>query len=318
MEDTDELVCMEVRGGNVPADVALRAPGLHLHVLSRPYHEAAGGGDVHYVSSCGTGRITRLMVADVAGHGADVDAVANTLQTLMRRFVNRIDARQFVQDMNDEFVSVTESGVFATAIVATYFAPTGRLSLINAGHPPPLLFRAETGQWTIIDDAASVGPNNLPLGVLDRTEYESIEIDLAPGDAVVCYTDSLPESRDAAGELLGYDRLLGLAQALTHGQRLGDWLAQWLAAIDAIRPGNLATDDLTAVLIRVTAGPTQGHLAARLAGVGRTLLSPFRPGPTAWPEFDVRNLGGSVLPFLSRFGRTAPGRDRPKSDAEPG
>ena len=295
------MACMEVRGGNVPADVPLHAPGLSLHVLSRPYRQASGGGDVHYISSCGTGRITRVVVADVAGHGADVDQVARVLQKLMRRYVNRIDARQFAREMNDEFVGVTESGTFATAVICTYFAPTGRLSVINAGHPPPLMFRGETGSWRYLDDVTVAGMNNLPLGVLDRTDYEAVEIDLAPGDAVACYTDSLPESRDAGGELLGYDRILALARAMTQGQRPGDWLRDWLVAIDAIRPGNLATDDLTAVLLQATGGPTQGDFKARVRGIGRTLLSPFKSGPIAWPEFTVRNFGGSVLPFLSRF-----------------
>ena len=41
--------------------------GLDAWVFSRPYGNASGGGDVYYVSSCATGRITRLLVADGAG-----------------------------------------------------------------------------------------------------------------------------------------------------------------------------------------------------------------------------------------------------------
>mgnify|MGYP003483393270 CR=1 FL=1 len=40
----------------------------------------ARGGDVVYASSCATGRITRLMVADVAGHGHTVAATAADLR----------------------------------------------------------------------------------------------------------------------------------------------------------------------------------------------------------------------------------------------
>src|SRR6188768_413709 len=74
------MQCMEVRGGNEPVDAALAMPGVEAWVYSRPYHSAGesdadvsgGGGDVHYISSCATGRVTRMLVADVSGHGAPV------------------------------------------------------------------------------------------------------------------------------------------------------------------------------------------------------------------------------------------------------
>ena len=298
MPDADHLACLEVRGGNVPADVELAAPGVSIHVLSRPYEDAAGGGDVHYVSSCGSGSITRLMVADVSGHGADVDAIAGVLQGLMRRYVNRIDAREFVMRMNDEFSVLTEAGCFATAIVATYYAPDRRLSLINAGHPSPLVYRAAEGKWLYLADESPAGQaGNLPLGVLDRTEYSAIEVDLAPGDALVCYTDSLPEARDVDNELLGYDRLLSLARAMDHGQSLSAWVRQWLAAIDALSPGNLNGDDLTVLLFRPNGKASRGTLPARLAGLARMVAAPFRPGhPIPWPDLGLKRLADAVLP----------------------
>ncbi|MDB5327457.1 MAG: putative phosphatase [Phycisphaerales bacterium] len=303
MAESDHLACLEVRGGNVPADVELAAPGLSIHVLSRPYEDAAGGGDVHYVSSCGSGSITRLIVADVAGHGADVDAVAGVLQNLMRRYVNRIDAREFVMQMNDEFVELTEAGCFATAVVATYYAPDRQLSIINAGHPRPLLYRAASQQWTYLDDNADDGNQigNLPLGILDRTDYASVNVELFPGDAVVCYTDSLPESRDADGELLGYDRLLSLARELSRGQTLSEWVRQWLDAIDSISPGNLHGDDLTVLLLRPDGTVSRGTLPARIGGLCKILATPFRPGhPIPWPEKSLKHLGEILLPWRGR------------------
>ena len=47
---------MEVWGGNQPADSGVIMPGLDAWVYSRPHGEATAGGDVHYVSSCATGR----------------------------------------------------------------------------------------------------------------------------------------------------------------------------------------------------------------------------------------------------------------------
>ena len=64
------MQCMEIWGGSQAADTAVSTPGLDIHVRSQPYGGAASGGDVHYVSLCGGGVITRLIVADLSGHGA--------------------------------------------------------------------------------------------------------------------------------------------------------------------------------------------------------------------------------------------------------
>ena len=95
------LACLEVWGGNEPVDTALRVPGLEVWVYAVPFENALAGGDVHFVSSCGSGRIARLMVADVAGHGSAVAETARTLRRLMRRFMNHIDQRKIVVSMNE-------------------------------------------------------------------------------------------------------------------------------------------------------------------------------------------------------------------------
>src|SRR5437899_58220 len=95
------MQCMEVWGGNQVVDSSVAMAGLDAWVYSRPYGQADGGGDVHYVSSCATGRITRLLVADVSGHGVAVCDVAAQLRTLMRRYVNYLDQTRFVRSMNE-------------------------------------------------------------------------------------------------------------------------------------------------------------------------------------------------------------------------
>ena len=76
--DTRHMQCMEIWGGNQMVDNHVVMPGLDAWVYSRPYGQAAAGGDVHYVSSCATGRITRLLIADVSGHGSQVAQTAPT------------------------------------------------------------------------------------------------------------------------------------------------------------------------------------------------------------------------------------------------
>ena len=116
------MQCMEVWGGNTATDNGVIMPGLDAWVYSRPYKGDDAGGDIHYVSSCATGRITRILVADVSGHGQQVAKVAVSLRALMRRYVNYIDQMRVVQGLNVEFATLAQAGSFATAVVASYFA----------------------------------------------------------------------------------------------------------------------------------------------------------------------------------------------------
>src|SRR4051794_24294312 len=56
--------CMEIRGSSVAVEEVFDTPGLDAWVACRPYEGAERGGDLHYVSLCGGGVITRLVVAD--------------------------------------------------------------------------------------------------------------------------------------------------------------------------------------------------------------------------------------------------------------
>src|ERR1700733_10347163 len=212
-----QMTCMEVWGGSQLTTQRVEMGGLDAWVYSKPFGDAQRGGDVYYASSCATGRITRLLLADVSGHGNAVASTAANLRTLMRRFVNRLDQTEFVRLLNQQFAALSESGTFATAVVATFFAPTQRLIVCNAGHPRPLLYQAEERQWTLLGaDAAAEppSPNNMPLGILDMTEYEQFDVELESGDCILSYTDALIESRDADGEMLGEDGLLRIVRLL--------------------------------------------------------------------------------------------------------
>src|ERR1700758_5293257 len=114
-----QMSCMEVWGGSQLTTRRVEMGGLDAWVYSKPFGEAQRGGDVYYASSCATGRITRLLLADVAGHGAQAAAPAADLRTLMRRFVNRLDQAEFVRLLNQQFTEMSKVVTFATAVVAT-------------------------------------------------------------------------------------------------------------------------------------------------------------------------------------------------------
>ena len=101
-QPAQHMSCMQVWGGSQLTTRGVAMGGLDAWVYSKPYGQAQRGGDVYYASSCATGRITRLLLADVAGHGNSVAATAADLRTLMRRFVNRLDQTEFVRLLNED------------------------------------------------------------------------------------------------------------------------------------------------------------------------------------------------------------------------
>lgn len=94
-ESEHVLQCMEIIGGNRATRQTVDAPGLTIWIDSRPLGK--GGGDVHYVSTCGAGYVTRLALADIAGHGDSVDRLAVALRKLMRKHINTLDQTRFAR-----------------------------------------------------------------------------------------------------------------------------------------------------------------------------------------------------------------------------
>lgn len=296
------MSCLEVRGGNEPVDASLRLHGLDLHVVSRPYQHAAGGGDVHYVSSCGTGRISRMLVADVAGHGEEVAGLARMLRNLMRRYVNHVDSRRFMERLNREFARLATAGRFATAVVMTYYAPRRRLTVCNAGHPPPILYRQADRQWHFLDapEPGAEKVRNLPIGIIEEEGYEQIEITLDVGDLVACFSDSLPEARSRDGTMLGCSGLLREASAIADLREPRQFAEQWLSRLERVSDGSLARDDLTLLCFRVSEGPVIAPFLSRVCAGFKMLAQPLLGRPLPWPEMSRELVRGAVVPWRER------------------
>ena len=316
------MQCMEVWGGNQVVDHGVNMAGLDAWIYSRPFGEASGGGDVHYVSSCASGRITRLLLADVSGHGQSVSEIAAQLRALMYQNVNYLDQTRLVRAMNRQFIEMSKDNCFATAIVTTFFAPTNDLSLSNAGHPPPLLYRAARKEWIFLDSESGRArkefkrqeseiknpddvPSNIPLGIMELAGYEKFGIRLKVGDLVLCYTDSLPESRETDGTLLGQEGLLRIVREIGTTDP-PTFIPALLDAIRSRAAGNLTEDDVTALLFRpngmVPRVPMGERLKAPLRVVGGMVGSlRRRDRPIPWPEMSLPNIGGAMFHPFNRL-----------------
>jgi len=305
-DDGQYMQCMEVWGGSALIARGVQLGGLDAWVYSKPYGNAAFGGDIYYASSCATGRINRMLLADVSGHGDAVAESAAALRKLMRRYVNFLDQTKFVRSLNRQFVAMSRQGRFATALATTFFAPSQVLTVCNAGHPPPLLFTAATKSWSVLELERDEGetPRNVPLGIMDFMDYEQFDIELASGDLVVCYTDALVESHGSDGQMLGTKGLLRLAESIDI-EPSEQFIQALLDKISAQHEGNLSEDDVTVMLLKPNAKRPRLRFRQKVGAGFRLIGAIFKAvDPRAerppLPDFTVPNIFGAVVPQLAK------------------
>lgn len=287
-QDNHPIACMEVWGGNRAFDSSVSVPGNDVRVSCVPFvepgtgqHDSSVGGDIYYVSNCAAGLITRFVLADVAGHGEVVAELALKLRTLMRSHINTADQTRFAKDLNEALATMDLNGRFVTAALLTYFSPTDHLIVCSAGHPRPLFHRARTDQWLLLDRHAPgvvnaihsnnpTGIANLPLGILNPTDYEQFAIKLEPGDRVVLYSDAFIEAADPAGRQLGEEGLLDLAIRVSSSG--GDLSQQLRAGAMNHAHTDRLDDDATIIVLSHTAhNPPEPSFRERITRWGHML-----------------------------------------------
>ena len=131
----------------------------------------------------------------------------------------------------------------------------GDLTVTDAGHPPPLWYRAAEREWKLLDklDSSAPGrPVGLPIGLEFHTSYEDLVVTLGPDDLLICYTDGISDATDDTGLPLGVDGLLELARGLSVESPMAAG-ATLLGLVDAFRHGAPASDDETLIVLRRSA-----------------------------------------------------------------
>ena len=191
----------------IHAQVAL--PGLRGVLYSRPC-AGATGGDIHYLSVCGSGLMARVCLADVAGHGSAVAAVGTEMHAHLRRSVDVIDERKVLGRLNRR-LNERGVGVMTTAVLATYYPPRRRLTVSYAGHPTGWLFGADTGSWAPlcvpVPPPRKPGLVDLPMGIGFTPTYSRHRFRVSPGDRMLLFTDGVLETTSPDDTPFDTDRI---------------------------------------------------------------------------------------------------------------
>ena len=167
-----------------------------------------------------------IIVADVVGHGIPA-ALLMAKVSAESRFAlatskTPVDA---IEKMNNS-LSDLNIDRFVTLVLGLLNTETNKMTIVNAGHMPPILRR---GNGEI--EQLAIEEAGLPLGILEDFEYESIEIDISPGDVIVLYTDGINEAMNADDEQLTTDAMIKEMKAsqTKTPETIGELLCQTVA-----------------------------------------------------------------------------------------
>lgn len=169
------------------------------------------GGDYYGFVPVPGGKLA-IAIGDVAGKGIPAALFMARLSGDVRyALLSENDPARVVCSLNNQFQEAGLTDRFVTFTLALLDPVTHRLTLVNAGHVPPIIRRART---KTLEDVAAGDLNGLPLGVMDGFEYVACEAELEPGDCVFLCSDGILDATNRNEEQFGVERLRA---ALTSG-----------------------------------------------------------------------------------------------------
>ncbi|GAB3243883.1 hypothetical protein GCM10027448_03260 [Nocardioides dilutus] len=228
-------VALELQRAVLPATLPL-VEGWRAAVRYLPAGRTDAGGDFYDLVPLDGGRLA-MFVGDVMGRGVQATSVMAQMRSAMRTLI-AIDPRpEALMAALDRVFETLHVDQLVTTVYALADPAADRLEVVSAGHPEPLLVRADGTIETLSQRST------LLLGV-GGGERSVLEVDLRPGDALLLYTDGLVERRGEDSDA-GTARL-GTALKTFRSEDLEDWLTR---VVESTR--DLTRDDDVAALLVV-------------------------------------------------------------------
>jgi sigma-B regulation protein RsbU (phosphoserine phosphatase) len=213
-------------------------PGYTFAGASRPCRTVSG--DYYDFVVRPDGKVY-FAIADVSGKGVTAGLMMAGLQASFRIFCkSNPRPAELVSQLNIALKENLPQSKFVTLFLGRLDTNTGVIEYANAGHTPPL--------WIRGDSVQELEETDLVLGVVTRADYFNRTLQLAPGDALVLFTDGVTEAENHDGDDLGSQRLVG---------RLGKLHGTSASAITTVIEGEVLShigdatvaDDVTLVVV---------------------------------------------------------------------
>ncbi len=213
-------------------------PGLSVDVLYRPLDLV--GGDLYHVSQLPGGG-ARLFLADATGHGLRASL---SMMLMLSEYESARAAGSpaaILRELNERFATAhAHLGVRFTAWCADLVPARGELCFASAANPAPWILRGS--------EALELDSGGPFVGLLAGVDFPEQRVAVRAGDAIVAFTDGIPDAFDPQGRPFGEARVL---DAVAGADRQAPALAVE-RALDAFRGARALDDDATLLAVRLT------------------------------------------------------------------
>jgi serine phosphatase RsbU (regulator of sigma subunit) len=214
-------------------------PGWNVFLYTRSANDV--GGDLVDVLRLDAARYA-ISVADLAGKGLPAALLMAKLQATIRALApDAVSLPDLARRVNRTLHRDGIPGSFATMVYVELTADSPRIRLVTAGHMPPLVLRGRTFE--------ELPRGALALGVMADVTYAQQDVDLAPGDTLLVYTDGVTEAMDRNGDFFGDERLRALLPSLA-GLDAAGIAGRILEAVDAFVDDAPPHDDVSLAVVR--------------------------------------------------------------------
>lgn len=227
-------------------------PGLEVGLRYLPAGEVDVGGDFYDFFSTGDAAdgsaSWSVIIGDVSGKGAEAASITALARYTIRAVsVHKSACVEMLSDLNEAMIQQVEGRKFCTVACLRLkmdgTAETGAsVSVIRAGHPPPLVLRSS-------GTVEKVGHPGQAIGIFRTPRFVEREVHLDPGDAIVLYTDGVTEARLPGGDFYGEERLFSIL-AGSVGLRADAIAARIERSIFDFQRGDLR-DDVAILVLRI-------------------------------------------------------------------
>ena len=188
----------EVQASLLPRETP-QIPGWEFAARWQPAREVAGD---YYDFIPGDGGQLSLVIADVSDKGMPAALFMALTRSIVRASVGHaLSPVDGIAHANRLICADATGGMFVTLFYALLNPRAGEFTYVNAGHNPPLLYRAEQDQLT------KLMRTGMALGVVADSSFEQRTVHLNPGDLVLLYTDGVTDATDAHLRDFGMERL---------------------------------------------------------------------------------------------------------------
>jgi sigma-B regulation protein RsbU (phosphoserine phosphatase) len=190
-----------------------------------------------------------IAIGDVAGKGISAALLMATVQSGFRSQLqlasssggHSVGTSLIVSRLNEQLHANTPPEKFATFFVGVFDETTSTLHYTNAGHLQPILIRDSQAKRLEVD--------GMVIGAFPFARYGESQIELLPGDLLVCFTDGISEPENEYGEMFGEDQLVELV--LKNASRSEEQIVQTIIeAVEKWTGSPELQDDMTLLVAR--------------------------------------------------------------------